>query len=326
MTLTLDEAIDVLCEAECRVCGEDLPRPGEQCLKCRELPAGMTRAEAAAELGEKPGRLAEIEAAQHRKRAGELREQWEAEHREADRILLAARLERSRDEAEGRLQSAVGDLKTAGARLGQARGAEATAIGAHAEAFNLRRDYALDVDKTVRFRHGTAAEIEARARLAVAETVLAERAQARDDAVTARVGAEETVAAVQAQITQREAERDQAAYVLANMAEAEMSPDTVRELAAPLSRLATFAGFSHQGWLPAGDAMSQDEIGLVMAMAYAVAGACGVLDAERKRARVLERKVIEDERAGRPQVHGATVVAPGTRAVPGGVVSPGSRA
>jgi hypothetical protein len=201
----------------------------------------MTRAEAAEALGEKPERLAELEAAQHRERAGELREQWEAEHREADRILLAARLERARDEAEGRLQAAVGDRKTARARLEQARGVEATAIAARAEAFNLRRDYALDVGKAVRFRQGTQAEIEARARLVVAETVLTERTQARKAAVTARQQAEEAVAAVQAEIGERE--RDQAAYVLANVGTPEMSPDTAREIASPLSRLVTLAAF-----------------------------------------------------------------------------------
>jgi hypothetical protein len=325
MTLSLDEAIDALCQAECGVCGEYLPQPGEQCSKCRELPAGMTRAEAAAELAAQPGRLAEIEAAQHREKAAGLRAQWEAEHREADRILLAARFERARDEAEGRFQSAIGDLKTAGARLGQARGVEATAVAAHAEAFNLRRDYALDVDKTVRFRHGTRAEIEARATLTVAETVLAERTQARDEAVTARQHAEDTIAAAEALVTEREAERDQAAYVLANMAVPEMSPDTVRELAAPLTRLATLATFTRQGWLPAGEAISSDEIGLVMAMAYAIAGACGVLDAERNKARIAERKTIEAEEAKKPRVSGATVLAPGARAVAGGVFSPGSR-
>lgn len=323
--LTMDEAIDALCESECRTCGEDLPQPGEQCPNCRELPGGMTRAEAAEALTQQPGKLAEIEAQQHRGKAAELRKQWEAEHREADRILLIAQLTRARDEAEGRLQSAVGDLKTAGARLEGTRGAETTAVAARAEAFNLRRDYDLDVSKAVRLRQGTRAEIEARARLTVAETVLTERTQARDAAVTAREQAEAALAGVQALVAERESERDQAAYVLANVGAPELSPDTVRELAAPLSALVTRAMFSRQGYLPPGEAMNQDEIGLIVTMTYVIAGASGVLDSERAKARAQGKLAQQAEDGTKPVVHGATALAPGAKAVPGGMYSPGAR-
>lgn len=323
MELTLDEAIDDLCPAECGTCKEALPRPGEQCGRCGGLPEGMTRVEAAELLGREPGKLAELEADRHRKRAGELREQWEAEHAEADRILLAAELARARDEAEGLLQSAVGEVKTAEARLERARGNEATAIAARAEAYNLRRDYDLAVSKAVRFRQGTQAEIEARARLAVAETVLTERTQARDTASDARQLAEAALAGTSARVVEREQERDAAAAALANMGRVAMSGDTVRELAAPLSKLVTLAAFSQQGYLPPGEAMTDEEIGFAMAMAYVIAGASGVLDSERTKARAQGKLAQQAEDGTRPRVHGATVLAPGARAVPGGIYSPG---
>jgi hypothetical protein len=70
--------------------------------------------------------------------------------------------------------------------------------------------------------------------------------------------------------------------------------------------------------------MSEDEIGLVMAMTFVVAEASGVLSSERAKARSQGKLAQQAEDGTKPRVRGTTVLAPGARAVPGGVYSPGT--
>ena len=70
MTLTMDEAVDLLCPKACTQCGERLPRPGEECAACGELP-GLLRDEAAEQLA-RPGELARMQAEHHRDEAQRL--------------------------------------------------------------------------------------------------------------------------------------------------------------------------------------------------------------------------------------------------------------
>ncbi len=74
-----------------------------------------------------------------------------------------------------------------------------------------------------------------------------------------------------------------------------------------------------------GNELSQIDRMMAALIGKSMSEISGLAANDRQQARISERKTIASEEAKRPRVVGSTVAAPGARAVPGGIYSPGAR-
>jgi hypothetical protein len=183
MALTIDEVLDAWLPGMCRACSAALPRPGEQCLSCGELPA-VTRPEAADRLTAEPDALAVAEAEMIRAEAEELRKRMRARFLDADRVERASRLERARDAAETELAEARKTEKATAGTLNTAAAAARDAAAEYAEVEQAHLQAARDEEAARRLRKGPQQEIETRLKLDAA-TVVLQRYQGRRDSLAA---------------------------------------------------------------------------------------------------------------------------------------------
>ena len=315
--LTMEEALDSLGAKFCTSCAAKLSVAGGQCAECGAIPA-LTRAELADALAE-PGALAKAEAEELQAEAVRLRDEMMAKLREADRVLHVSRLRNARDRAQAALEGAHERQRQADAAMREAEKAEAAAAAPMREAYELHRQAAQDEEAARRFAKGPAAEIEALGRLNAATAVLARYQAPLQEATaakeTARALADDAVMNVQA----AEEARDTAVWGCEHPGYVPLSGDTVNIPAQPLTRFSLGLDLDSKTELSPVDRMMAALPGWSMAV---LAGL--VKEAENK-ARIAERKTIEAEEAKKPRVSGATVLAPGARAVAGGVFSPGAR-
>ncbi len=315
--LTMDEVLDRLGAKFCRQCAAKLPVAGGQCAACGAVP-DKTRHELAGQLSE-PMALAQAEVDELRASAARHRDQMMADLREADRVLHVAALLAARDRAQAALEEAHERQRQADGVLREAEKAEEEAAAPMREAYELHHKAEQDEEAARRFGKGPAAEIEALGRLNAATAVLAryqaplhEATVAKD---TAQALADDAVMGVQA----AEEARDAAVWGHEHPGYVPLSGETVNIPAQPLTRFSLGLDLDSKTELSPVDRMMAAMTGWSMAV---LAGL--VKDAENK-ARIAERKAIADEEAKKPRVSGATVLAPGARAVPGGVYTPGAR-
>ncbi len=315
--VTMDEALDSLGVKFCTACAAKLPVVGGQCAECGTLPV-LTRNELADALSE-PGALARAEAAELRAEAKRLRDEMMAKLREADRVEHASSLRNARDRAQAALEDAHERQRQADGVLREAEKAEAAAAAPMREAYELHRKAAQDEEAARRFAKGPAAEIEALGRLNAATEVLARYQAPLQEATaakeTARALADDAVMGVQA----AEEARDAAVWGCEHPGYIPLSGDTVNIPAQPLTRFSLGLDIDNKTELGPVDRM------LAALPGWSMAVLAGLVKEAENKARIAERKAIEAEEAKKPRVSGATVLAPGARAVAGGVFSPGAR-
>ena len=314
--LTMEEALDSLGAKFCTSCAARLPVAGGQCAECGAIPA-LTRAELADALAE-PGALAKAEAEEHQAEAVRLRDEMMAKLREADRVLHVSSLRNARDRAQAALEDAHERQRQADAAMREAEKAEAAAAAPMREAYELHRKAAQDEEAARRFAKGPAAEIEALGRLNAATEVLARYQAPLQEATaakeTARALADDAVTGVQA----AEEARDAAVWSHEHPGYVPLSGETVNIPAQPLTR------FSLGLDLDGGSVPDVDRM-MAALPGWSMAVLAGLVKEAENKARIAERRAIEAEEAKKPRVSGATVLAPGAQAVPGGVYSPGAR-
>ena len=317
LMLTMDDALDSLGAKFCGQCAAKLPVAGDQCPTCGALPA-VTRNELAEALAE-PGALAKAEADELRAEAERLRDEMMAKLREADRVEHVSSLRNARDRAQDALEDAHERQRQADSALREAQKAEEAAAAPMREAYDLHRKAEQDEEAARRLGKGPAAEMEALGRLNAAATVLARYQAPLHEATaakeTAQALADDAVMGVQA----AEEARDAAVWGYEHPGYIPLSGETVNIPAQPLTRFSLGLDLDNKTELSPVDRMLAALPGWSMAV---LAGL--VKDAENK-ARIAERKAIEEEEAKRPRVsrdHGPRA---GRRAVPGGVYSPGAR-
>ena len=316
--LTMDEALDSLGAKFCGKCAAKLPVVGGQCPKCGALPA-VTRNELADALSE-PGALAEAEADELRADAARLRDEMMAKLRGADRVLHVASLRNARDRAQDALEDAHDRQRQADSALREAQKAEEAAAAPMREAYELHRKAEQDEEAARRLGKGPAAEMEALGRLNAATAVLARYQVPLQEATaakeTAQALADDAVMGVQA----AEEARDAAVWGCEHPGYIPLSGDTVNIPAQPLTRFSLGLDLDNKTELSPVDRM------LAALPGWSMAVLAGLVKEAENKARIAERKAIADEEAKRPcVVNATTALAPGARAVPGGVYAPGAR-
>ncbi len=318
MTLTMSQALDAQLNRHCCECAAELPVRGAQCGACGALP-GVTRAELEESLSE-PGQLTVIEARQLIEEGREFQQEARARFAEAQRLQAVAVAEADRAAAQGRLESALGELKHAEGALRKAEQAEADAAGPLHEAYENHRQAIRAEEAARRLRQGPAAETEALARLTAATDVLARYQAPAREATGRREAAETVVASAEAAVAAGEDARDRAVLAVEQLSDPGVrlviSPETGNLIAEPMMQMARKVF-----WKQA----TENETLLVQAIALALAQLTGVAMNIGLQAEKAAMKRRDAEEAKKPRVSGATVLAPGARAVPGGVYSPGAR-
>jgi hypothetical protein len=218
--ITLDEAVDIVLDGACAACGAALPRPGEPCGTCGNLPP-VTRPEATEALAA-PGAVLAADAVREHgggdAAAAALRKQALERQKEASDLLTAAdraehvaMLERKRRAAQDQLGAALAAQEQATAAACAARGTGRVALEFLRDAQENHRLAAPAEETARRCRARAQAQSDALTTLQNAATVL-NRAQAEDAAATAAVqAAEQALASAQAEVERREAGRDDAA-------------------------------------------------------------------------------------------------------------------
>ena len=314
--LTMDEALDSLGAKFCGQCAAKLPVAGDQCPACGALPA-VTRTELAEALAE-PGALAEAEAKDLRAEAERLRDEAVSKSRAADRVLHLSSLLNARDRAQAALESAHERQRQAAGALREAEKAEAASAGPAQEAYANHHRAVLDEEAARRLGKGPTAEAEALDKLTVRAAVLARYQAPLQEATAARQEAEALAEPAAGDVKAAEEARDQAVWGYEHPGYIPLSGETVKATAHPMTRFSMGLDI---------DDSALSEVDRLMAALPGVAMAelSGIAPDQRNKARIAERKAIEAEEAKRPRVSGATVLAPGARAVPGGVYSPGAR-
>jgi len=235
-TLTLDEVIDQVCPKFCGACAAELPRPGEECASCGELPS-LLRREAAEQLAA-PGELARKQAEHHRAEAKRLLGEQADELLAADQALYLDQLRQARDRAADELTAAVARRDQAEAALKTCRSAEARAGRERAEADGARQEFDLEARRAERYKKGTKAIVLARQAVALADDELAGKNTALTAAQDARRRAEDVFGAAAAEVTRLTAVRDAAEARVTRPGECGFSMENLKTLAAPVLAIA----------------------------------------------------------------------------------------
>ena len=248
-----------------------------------------------------------------------LRDEMMTKLREADRVLHVSRLRNARDRAQAALEDAHERQRQADAALREAEKAEAAAAAPMREAYELHRQAAQDEEAARRFGKGVEAETDALYKLDAAARVLERYRVPLQEADAAKETAQALADAAAADVQAAEEARDAAVWGCEHPGYVPLTGETVNIPAQPLTRFSLGLDLDNKTELSPVDRMLAALPGWSMAVLAGIAR-----DAENK-ARIAERKVIADQEAKKPRVSGATVLAPGARAVPGGVYSPGAR-
>lgn len=321
----LEEVLDRICPKICAHCGEILPRPGEDCASCGEIPR-LLREDAARQLSE-PGALAEKQAEHHRKEAGRLLEALIAEHLAADRVLFTDKLAQAVASAEAELTAALARYDQAEAPLKGLRTAEEQLARDVEDARTARGKFDLEARKAERHNKGTEAIVRARQAVAIADEELAKRTDALIAAQGARAQAEALVAEADREVERLGHVADHAARRLENPPSCSLSPDSLRALGAPVLSLAGELAplrLNNPGMrFTTADVAGNDVLSFVVGYAASLGHLTGLLASEHAIGVADGKKQAEAEANARPKVFGNTVVPPGSRQVPGGVVTPG---
>ncbi len=315
--LTMDDALDRLGVKFCTACAAKLPVPGDQCPECGAIPA-VTRTELAGALSE-PGALAQAEVDELRASAAQHRDQMMADLREADRVQHVAALLNTRDRAQTALEDAHERQRQADGVLREAEKAEEEAAAPMREAYDLHHKAEQDEEAARRFAKGPAAEIESLGRLNAAAAVLARYQAPLQEAAAAKEAAQALADDAAMGVQAAEEARDAAVWGHEHPGYIPLSGETVSIPAQPLTRFSLGLDLDSKTELSPVDRM------LAALPGWSMAVLAGLVKEAENKARIAERKAIADEEAKKPRVSGATVLAPGARAVPGGVYSPGSR-
>ena len=328
MALTFDEALDTLGAKFCGACGNALDPPGSQCSGCGHLPA-VTRPELAEILEAEPGSPARIEADQLRAEAADLMEQVEDKLREADQVLHADGLARARDYAQGVLEAALGERKQAAAVLEQAADAEAVTAAPVADAYQNHQAALAAEEAARRMRHGAGAETEAAMRVEKAAAVLARYKEPARAAAEARKAAEEVLAVADAKVAAAEVVRDTAAAAVASPCRAPMSRETQQALARPVVRVAAEllpVRMSRPDHLFTPADLADDRVAFALGVAGELGMLTGLFTVERAAGYRSGHDAAEVEQDARPglrrgrSLDDATIVPPGSRRIPGGIL------
>jgi hypothetical protein len=313
MTLTLDEVIDRICPAACAACGAELPRPGEECGACGELP-GLLRAEAAGQLAA-PGALAAKQAELCRLEAEKLRDDWIGKLVQADGLVRLGQLQQAAAAAENELTAATARRDQTEAAVTGPAAAEIRAAGDLAAADTARRDFDLKLRKAQRHKRDVATIVEARRALELAGEEHTARQAALQAATSAREQAEAALAAADLDAGRALRLRDSAAWRLEHPAGTGLSMESMNALAVPVLAIAKTVAPLRLGrpadqFTPA-DVDGDDRVAFAVAVAAQLGMLTGVMSAERAAGIGAGRKQAEAEQAQRPKVMADAVFPPG---------------
>lgn len=331
MTLTMEEAIDGICPKWCSQCGEGLPRPGEECASCGELP-GLLRDEAAEQLA-RPGELARMQAEHHRAEARRLLDEQVRQLMEADQVLHVDRLREAAARAGDELTAGIARRDQAEAGLKDPRRTEERAARDQADAAGARRDFELELRKAERYRKGAKVIVHARQALALAEEELAGKDAALASAQSAVRQAETLFAASEAEVRRLTAVRDAAARKLASPGTAVLSAESMEALAAPVVAIAREAFNVRMARPPLNQFTLEDvhdnRVLFSLGLARTLGLLTGISAADEATGIREGREQAKREQDARPglrkgnSVDEMTALPPGSRRIPGGVL-PGS--
>jgi hypothetical protein len=319
MTLTMESAIDQVCDKVCTQCGQELPRPGEECAACGELP-GLLRQEAAEQLA-RPGELARMQAEYHRQEAQRLLGEQVAQLLEADQVLHVDQLRQVLAGAEAELTAGIARRDQAEAALKEPRSKEARAARERDDAASARKDFELELRKTERYKRGAKAIVLARQALTLADEELA----GKDAALAAAQGAarqvEGTFAAADAEVERLIAARDAAARRLASPGTAALSQESMEALGAPVMAIAREAFAVRMSRPPLhqfnlNDVLYDNRVSFALGMAKTLGLLTGTSAAEEASGERAGRKQAKAEQDARPglrkgrTVNDTTITAP----------------
>ena len=160
--------------------------------------------------------------------------------------------------------------------------------------------------------------METLGRLNAAAAVLARYQVPLQEATAAKETAQALADDAEMDVQAAEEARDAAVWGCEHPGYIPLSGETVNIPAQPMTRFSMRLDI---------DDSALSEVDRLMAALPGVAMAelSGIAPDQRNKARIAERKAIAAKEAKKPRVSGATVLAPGAWAVPGGVYSPGAR-